>query len=85
VALDLNTALNSYGFVGTVASAIPDLRSILQQAIDGEWTPEQFSRTVNDSPWFKANAESVRKLATLQAMDPATYNQNLANAASKVR
>jgi hypothetical protein len=85
MALDLNTALNSYGFVGTLANAIPELKTILGQAVQAEWQPEQFTRAVQDSQWWKTNAESVRQLVTLEATDPATYHQNLSNAASKVR
>jgi hypothetical protein len=84
VPLDLNTALNSYGFVGQLANAIPDLRSILDRAISEQWVPEQFTRTVMDSGWWKTNAESVRQLTRLQATDPATYNQNLINATNKI-
>ena len=83
--LDLNTALNSYGFVGQLANAIPDLRSILSTAIAQQWVPEQFTRAVMDSGWWKSNAESARQLARLQATDPATYAQNLANAREKAR
>lgn len=82
--LDLNTALNSYGFVGQLASAIPDLKGILDQAISAQWVPAQFTRAVMDSGWWKSNAESVRQMARLQATDPATYNQNWANAENKI-
>lgn len=83
--LDLNTALNSYGFVGQLANAIPDLKGILNTAIAQQWVPEQFTRAVMDSGWWKTNAESARQLVRLQATDPATYAQNLANAASKAQ
>ena len=85
MALDLTTALNSYGFFGQIANAIPELKSILTQAQQQEWMPEQFTRALNDSTWWKSNADSIRKLAILNATDPATYNQNLANAAGKIR
>lgn len=83
--LDLNTALNSYGFVGQLAAGIPDLRAILDRAIREEWVPEQFTRTLMDSAWWKTNAESVRQLTRLQATDPATYEQNLRNAENKLQ
>lgn len=83
--LTLTDALNSYGFAGQLANAIPELRGILDQAMREEWQPAQFNRAVMDSGWWKANADSVRQLATLQATDPATYNQHVGNAASKIR
>lgn len=82
--LSLQDALNAYGFVGTLANSIPDLRGILDQAIREEWQPAAFTRALQDSNWWKQNAESVRQLAQLQALDPATYQQNLLNASQKI-
>lgn len=82
---DLQKALDSYGFVGQLANAIPELKAILEQAAREEWAPEKFDRAVMDSDWWKQSADSVRQLAILEATDPSTYQQNLTNAADKVR
>lgn len=84
MALTLEDALNSYGFVGTMANAIPDLKGIFDQAVKAEWVPAQFTRAVEDSNWWKQNAESVRQVVKLQTTDPATYQQNYDNATSKI-
>jgi hypothetical protein len=84
VPLSLSDALNSYGFVGQLANAIPELKSILDQAIAGEWVPAQFQRALQDSTWWRTNADAVRQMATLQQLDPATYQQNLHNAHTKI-
>jgi hypothetical protein len=84
VALKLEDALNAYGFVGQIANAIPELKTILEQAIKGEWVPEQFTREVMDSNWWKQNSDSARRLAILQKTDPTTYWQNLKNATDKI-
>lgn len=83
--LTLQDALNAYGFVGQLANAIPELRGIFDQAMREEWVPAQIDRAIKDSPWFRSNAENVRRAVTQQAVDPATYQQNLNNAASKIR
>lgn len=83
--LDLTTTLNQYGFVGALANSIPELKTIFGQAAREEWPPERFSQAVKDSGWWKNNAESARMLATQSVTDPATYRQNLANAAGKIR
>lgn len=85
MALDLTTALNQYGFVGQLANAIPELKAIFEQAAREEWEPARFDRAVMDSGWYKQNAESARYYATLSVSDPATYNQDVGNAAAKVR
>lgn len=84
MALSLQDALNAYGFVGTLANSIPDLRGILDQAISQELQPEAFTRLVQDSGWWKNNAESVRQLNQTAALDPATFDQNIRNAADKI-
>ncbi len=82
--LDFTAALNTYGFVGTLANAVPELRAKFEQAAREEWPPERFSREIQDTGWWRSNADTARQLFTLQATDPATYAQNLANAEHKV-
>lgn len=84
MALDLTTALNKFGFVGTLANAIPELRDIFAQAAAQEWPVEQFNRAVQDTGWYRTSADSARQLLTLQVTDPATFNQNWTNATTKV-
>lgn len=84
MALTLEDALDAYGFVGTLAKSIPELKSILNEAIKNEWMPERFTRKVMDSAWWRQNSDRARQLATLKATDPATYWQNLKNATDKV-
>lgn len=76
----LEEAMSAYGFVFTLASAVPDLKAILEQAIAGKWTADRLTATVESSNWWRTNADTVRHLVTLQATDPATYSRSLANA-----
>jgi hypothetical protein len=85
VAYSLDEAMSAYGFVYTLANAIPDLKQILSDAVNNKWTPDRLTATVESSNWWKANADTVRNLVTTQYTDPATYNQNLANAKNMVR
>jgi hypothetical protein len=82
--MDLQTALNAYGFVGDLANSIPELKSIFAQAAQEEWAPAQFERAVMDSKWYRSNAETVRFHITQQKTDPATWRQTLGNGAEKV-
>lgn len=84
MALSVDDALSAYGFVYTLADSIPELKSFLTQATKEEWTPEKLTAKVESSNWWNTHADTVRTLATLQATDPATYNQNLANAKNLV-
>lgn len=77
-------AMSAYGFVFTLANAIPDLKAILDQAIAQEWTPDHLTAQVESSQWWNNNADTVRNLVTQQYTDPSTYRQNLANAVNMI-
>ncbi len=74
-----------YGFVGSLASTVPELGQILQQAANEQWTPERFEYAVQDSTWWKTSTEQRRQWQTLYATDPATFNNNWMLAADKTK
>lgn len=62
----------SFGFVGAMAAAIPELRGILDQAVREQWTTDRFIMAVSASGWYKSNSDKAREWLTLQTVDPAT-------------
>ena len=81
----MDDAMSSYGFVFQLANAVPDLKQILNDAIAGKWTADKLTAKVESSPWWMNHADEARNLAIMQATEPGTYNQNLANATQQVR
>jgi len=79
-AISTQDAMSAYGFVYTLANSIPDLKKILDDAIQNDWAPDRLTATIQSSPWWNTHADTVRNLVQLQATDPATYDRNLANA-----
>lgn len=77
--------VEKYGFVGSLALTIPELKGILEQADAGDWTTEKFQFAVQDSAWWKTSSEQRRQWQTLYATDPATFNQNWAVASDKIK
>lgn len=75
----------SFGDMGSLAETVPALKTLLNQAVAGQWTVEKFQQEVQGTAWYKAHATSVRDALTLQASDPATYNQNLSQAVAHVK
>lgn len=73
-----------YGFVGALATTIPEVGQILVQAANEQWTPERFQKGVQDSTWWKSSTEQRRQWQTLYATDPATFTNNWSLAADKV-
>lgn len=62
----------SFGFVGALADAIPELKEILDAAIAGQWTNDRFIMAVSASQWYRSNSDRVRQWITLQQVDPET-------------
>lgn len=67
----------SFGFVGAMAGAVPELKGLLDQAIQGQWTNDRFIMAVAGSNWYRTNSDKAREWITLQAVDPETARQNL--------
>lgn len=78
--ISVDQAMSAYGYVYELAKNVPELNAILRQAISGGWTADKLTATVESSPWWKKNADTVRTLVTQKFTDPATYAQNVANA-----
>jgi hypothetical protein len=74
----------SFGFVGALAGAIPELRGILDQAVQQQWTSDRFIMAVSASNWYRSNADHAREFITLQQVDPATAQQNWIRAAGDI-
>jgi hypothetical protein len=77
-------AMSAYGFVYSLAKSIPELNTLLTQAISAMWTPENLQARIESSNWWKNNADTARNLAIQRATDPTTYNRNLANATNLI-
>jgi hypothetical protein len=77
--------LAGYGFVGLLAKAIPELNTILQQAIQGQWAPDRFVQTVADSNWYKSTSATQRDWITKQLTDPATAQMEANTGADSIR
>lgn len=74
----------SFGFVGALAGAIPELRGILDQAIREQWTSDRFIMAVSASNWYRSNSDHAREFLTLQNVDPATAEANLVRASGDI-
>lgn len=74
-----------YGFVGLLARAVPELKNILTQAVQGQWTPDRFVQTVADSQWYKSTPAGMREWITKQITDPAQAYTEQATGSDSIR
>jgi len=70
--------------LGALLDAIPELRSLVNQAIDGNWTANKFQNAVEDSGWWKNHSASARQVIIQRANDPKSYEQSLNNTVNSV-
>ena len=78
-----DTAAN-FGYSVAFFNSDPELKSLLNTAVKGNWTPAQFVAKLQATRWFKKNGEAARQMYALRTSDPATYNQRLASAHAQV-
>lgn len=78
-----DTAAN-FGYSMAFFQSDPELKSLLNSAVTGNWTPQQFVAKLQNTRWFKKNGEAARQLYALKTSDPATYNQRVSSARAQV-
>jgi hypothetical protein len=81
----LNTALNAFGAIGTFAQNNPELKAKLNDAVAQQWDAARFQRELWTTNWWKSLSENQKQLQTMQATDPAQYNEQLALKANIIR
>jgi hypothetical protein len=79
------SAFDQYGYIATLANSIPELKSILNRAMSGKWTPDKFSQAVQDSRWWKLNSDQVKQNAILRATKPGEYSAQRGAMTAKIR
>lgn len=81
----LNNALDAFGAIGTFAQNNPELKDKLTQAVANTWDAARFQRELWTTNWYKSLSDNQKQMQTLQATDPAQYNEQLALKANIVR
>lgn len=74
-----------YGFVALLGNAVPEINSILQQAIQGKWTPDRFVMSVANTNWWRTTPDATRQWVIQSATDPASVEKQLLVGSDKIR
>lgn len=78
--LDAHELAETYGMSYAFFKSQPELWKELNQAVEGQWTPEKFQAEIKNTNWWKKNSESVRKAQVMEKTDPATYKASMQGA-----
>lgn len=65
--------MTDYGYVGTLAATVPDLKAKLAQAKAGNWDVARFTREIQDTAWWKNSADALKKYQILKATKPGEF------------
>jgi hypothetical protein len=75
--LDDTELAERYGMSVAFFNSIPELESLFEQAVDGQWTTQRFAASLKQTDWWKENSKSVREMQVLAATDPASYRASI--------
>ena len=78
-----DTAAN-FGYSMAFFQSDPELKALLNSAVKGNWTPQQFVAKLQNTRWFKTKGEAARQMYALKTSDPATFNQRVASARQQI-
>lgn len=67
--------MTDYGYVGTLANTVPDLKKKLAQAKAENWDVAKFTREIQDTNWWKNSADALKKYQILKATKPGEFQQ----------
>jgi hypothetical protein len=75
----------SYGFVALLGDAVPEIRDILNRAVQEKWTPDRFVMSVASTNWWKNTPSAQREWTIRLATDPAQAAVEMATGADEIR
>jgi NlpC/P60 family len=78
--LDATTLAQEYGMSYAFFKSQPELMSLLNKAVAGQWTADKFQAEVQNTKWWKDNSDSARQAQVQQKTDPATFAASMAAA-----
>lgn len=73
-----------YGFVALIAQQIPEIGSLMQQAVQGNWTADRFSLALAGTQWWKSTPEAARQWTVRAITDPASAEADIQNGSKQI-
>jgi len=75
----------SYGFVALIAKQIPEIGTLMEQAVRENWTPDRFSLALANTGWWKSTPDGQRQWLVKTIADPASAYTEAATGADQIR
>lgn len=75
---------DDFGFAASFFNSDPELKKLLQKAIDGDWTAEKFAVEFQKTGWYRTHSASAREWIALNHNDPAAARRKVEIAAADI-
>lgn len=82
--LSMEELAEQYGYTAAMLNAIPELKKLFQQMVEGEWDKNKFQAKLRETKWWKSLSSTERQFIALKYTDPATAKQKQDQALIKV-
>jgi hypothetical protein len=67
-----------YGYIDAFLKLHPDIRNLVDQAVDNDWTKERLQAQVAATPWWRQHSDAQRKYDIAQAENPKELERQVA-------
>lgn len=67
----------TYGFSMAFFNSVPELKKLMNKAVDGQWDATLFQARLKNTKWWKTTSSTNRQAQVMQKQDPATYKANI--------
>lgn len=74
-----------FGFSTEFLKETPEVRKLIDRAIENEWTPERFSDALKGTDWWKEKSDAQRRFDLLQVENPGQVERQLQDARNAIR
>jgi hypothetical protein len=78
-------AQEQYGGYYAIIKSIPEVATLLQNAVSNDWSEAKFNYELSQTTWFKTTSTSARSWDLAEQTDPASAQQKVDNQAAQIK
>ena len=82
--LDERTLAEQYGLSYALIQQVPELRSLIKDALAENWDTTRFTASLKNTGWWASTTDTQRKFIDLRNTDPASFRQQWDAAAERI-
>lgn len=76
---------DEYGIQAALVNSDPGLKTLFDRAVAQKWTAQKFNAELQNTDWYKNNAQSWREAETARLSQPGTWKQSIDDLSEQIR